>query len=213
LTVARYVGPVRWNTVWVTVVALLGIAATWANAVHGNRNSAVGDVTYHAFRADVRAGTPIDLLAQRNVRMWDFTPEGWRGLWEHHFSLLAGVPEPYTGPVIPVAISPDTTPDPNPTLARNCYSVAIPPGQQVFAVRAAFRVSARSAWEPLHFEWTDPESGQLKRSAGASWVKPGRDETMVFLVQGPVTAGRIFMGREECPVRLIRVEMLPMAGP
>ena len=36
-------------------------------------------------------------LAQRNVRMWDFTPEGWRGLWQHGFPLLNGVPGPYTG--------------------------------------------------------------------------------------------------------------------
>ncbi len=209
LTLARFADSGRRSILWSVVVIALGIAATWANAVHGNRNATTSDVTYHAFRADARAGLPIDLLAERNVRMWDFTPAGWRTLWEHGFPLLAGVPGPYSGPVIPVAFAPDTTPDPNSTLARNCYSVAITPGQEVYAVRAVFRVSAASAWEPLHFEWTDPVSGQLKRSAAAPWVKPGRDESTIFFVNGPVTNGRLFAGREECPIRVLRVEMLP----
>jgi hypothetical protein len=197
----------------VTLVVAIGLVITAANAWHGTRMVIIPDHTYRAFRTEQKVGVPIDLIAERHVRMWDFTRKGWYVLWEHQFPLLEGVPGPYTGPVLPGSFAPDTTPDPNQLLARKCYSISVPPEQSVLAIRLVFRASARSAWEPSHFEWTDPESGQIRRTTGTSWLKPDRDESIVFILLGRARDCRVFIGRTECPIELLRVEVLPMQTP
>jgi hypothetical protein len=210
LALARYMGPSRRYTLWVSVVVALGVVTTAANAWHGTRMVITPDHTYRAFRMEQQLGVPIDLIAERHVRMWDFTRTGWYELWEHHFPLLEGVPGPYTGQILPGAFSPDTTPDPNQLLARKCYSISVPAEQSILAIRLVFRASARSTWEPSHFEWTDPETGQTKRTTGTSWVKTDRDETIPFIIRGRARDCRVFIGRTECPIEILRVEVLPM---
>jgi len=211
LSIARYVRPVRRNVLWVVGVLCAGAVMTGANAYHGNGFAGVQQSTYHSLRIDVKNKLPIDLLAARNVGMWVFTPRGWRVLWQNHFPLLEGVPGPYTGAVIPVKFAAENTPD-FAELARNCTAFTLPIGegkQDLLAVRVWFRAPVRTAWERFHLEWTDPDTGELKRSAVVTWVHPGRDEWTVFVVRGAFTSGRLFMGRSACPIEITRVEVLP----
>jgi hypothetical protein len=220
LAVARYVGPVSRHAIWTAIVAAVGIVVTWANAVHGYRNASVCDTSYQAIQADVRSRLPIDLLAQRNVRMWFFTTNGWQRLWENGFPLLKGVPGPYQGPVIRIPFSPDDTPDPilvarrargrSTCWARNCYRIDIPGGQQVLAVRVVFRPQDKMAGEAFLFQWTDPETGKPRQSEVNAWVDPARNNATVFVIRGPITSGHIFMGRTACPFTILRVELLPL---
>jgi hypothetical protein len=145
--------------------------------------------------------------------MWDGSYEGWQSLWAHHFKLVATLPGPYTGPVIPVAFALDNTPDPNTVFKRNCFGVVSPTSQTILAVRIVFRVAAASCWESMHFMWVDAVTGELKITEGMSWVRPGRDETMVFIIRGAIKDGRVFLGRKECPAELLRVEFIPMQNP
>jgi hypothetical protein len=213
LTVARFVRSTRLQALWFVIVLLGGITMTWANAVHGNVTGEFCDATYKNIQTDVAMGVPIDLFSQRHVRMWDDSYEGWQSLWAHRFKLVAWLPGPYTGAVIPVAFIPDKTPDPNTILLRNCFGVVSPTSQKILAVRIVFRVSAASCWESMHFMWVDAMTGELKIAEGMSWIRPGRDETMVFIIRGPIKEGRVFMGRKECPADLLRVEFLPMQTP
>jgi hypothetical protein len=213
LTIARYVGSKSVQALWFALVTSSGIAMTWANAVHGNRASEICDVTYSSLKCDIAVATPIDLLAERNVRMWDDTSEGWRTLWEHHFPLLARVPGPYSVPVIPATFAQPKPTGPTQSIWRKSYSVISPTSERIFAVRIVFHVSSPSAWEPVQFMWTDGVTGELKCSRGRPWVKPGRDETMVFIVMGSVRDGHVFLDRQECPAELLRVEFIPMQNP
>src|SRR5262249_57395246 len=145
----RYIGPISRHAIWTAIVGLLGTVVTWANATHGNRNAVVCDVNYHALKADVRSRIPIDLLAQRNVRMWIFTTAGWQRLWEHGFPLLASVPGPYKGPVIQIPYAPDDAPDPITAWNRTCYRIDVPGGQRLLALRVVFRPEVMMSAEPF----------------------------------------------------------------
>jgi hypothetical protein len=210
LTIARYIGPRSRHAIWTGIVTALGVVATWANAVHGNLNAVPWDANWHSFKADLKAGLPIDLLAQRNVRMWLFTTDGWKRLWENRFPLLANVPGPYRGSVIQLPFTPDDSPDPLPEGGRNGYRFDVPGRQRVLVVRVVFAPQFMISGEPFRFVWTDPETGQQRQSDVEAWVHPSRNNFTVFVIRGPITGGRFFMGRPGCPIKVKRVELLPM---
>jgi hypothetical protein len=57
----------------------------------------------------------------------------------------------------------------------------------------------------MAFEWTDPASGQKRRSEVRPWVRP-LEQTTVFWIDGPLASGELLMGRAGCPIDVLAVE-------
>jgi hypothetical protein len=221
LTIARYCRSVWLRWLWTIVVLVAGIVMVDLDAYHGYTNTMITDMTYAEIKKDVEAGTPINLLAQRHAQWYTHSDLSWQLLWENHFPLLASTPPPYNGPVITVPFSDDPEPDPNVFLKRKSFRVVSPTTEPIFAVRITFRVSAMSAFESIHFQWTDAATNEMKLTEGLPWVIPGRDEKLVFIIRGPIKDGRVLMSHGECPeyhrkecrAEMLHVEFIPMLNP
>jgi hypothetical protein len=121
---------------------------------------------YKRITDDVRTGMPLDVLASRHVHFWAGPPEGWMALWRQSFWIVRDVPAPAPGerPGTPAAFGPDGLVVEN-RVAYDRYRVDLGGEREVSFVRVTFAPRVVSSWEPLVFAWTDPRTGERKRTS------------------------------------------------
>ena len=81
--------------------------------------------------------------------------------------------------------------------------------KDVLAIRVKFRPGAQTAWEDLHFVWTDPITGTQRRSSVRPWVRPPNRRGDVVLDRRPDRGGDLWAGRDGCRIDIISVGYLP----
>jgi hypothetical protein len=203
LALARFARP---SSCLVAVVGVMGVLLVIANAKHGSIQGAQLDERYRGVVADVAAGIPIDLLAERHHDFWLGPEDGWRALWDNGFPLLRGVPAARSREVHPVAFRRDgDRVDGRATFAR--YRVDLGGERAALAVRVRFRAGAWVPWERMMFDWTEPASGATRRSSARPWVRPIK-QSVVFWIDGPLSGGDLLIGRPDCPIEVLGVEVV-----
>jgi hypothetical protein len=203
LAAARYARSSTWLT---AVVVLTGIVVVHSNLRHGRYEGERFDQWYGSIVKDLEAGVPIDLLAQRHKDFWVGSEDGWLALWENDFPLLRGVPPARPRSGLRVAFQRDGEQvDQRTVFAR--YHVDPGSERPVVAIRVRFRVGIWVPWERMIFTWIDPASGERRRSEVRPWVRPIKQST-VFWIDGPLSAGELLIGRPDCPIEVLGVEVV-----
>ena len=210
LAMARYAPRSTWPLA--PIVAAAGVVLLPQNAKHGRYEGATLDERYQRFTADVRSGMPMDVLAGRHVDFWHKTHKGWLRLWEEKFSSIRDVPAPVD---FRPAQSADFRRDGKHVeqhVTFDRYRVVVGGEKPVAFIRVTFRAQTMAMWERLMFDWTDPATGEKKRSTVRPWVRPlgphevPQEQETVFWIDGRLSEGELIMGRPECRFEVRTIE-------
>jgi len=207
LALARFARP---SACLVAAVGVGGVLLVAANARHGALQGTQLDERYRGVVADVAAGIPIDLLAERHHDFWLGPEDGWRALWDNGFPLLRGVRAAGSREVrsLPVRRDGELSVG-RATFAR--YRIDLANERPVMAVRVRFRAGMWVPWERMMFDWIDATTGERRRSEVRPWVRPIK-QSAVFWIDGPLAAGDLLIGRPDCPIEVLGVELLALPG-
>jgi hypothetical protein len=214
LALARYTRAQAKITALVVLAVVLGTALQLPkNYKHAKTQAHLHSAVYASVRIDAAAKMPINILAERHINFWLSCTEGWQILWENQFPLLRDLPGPIAGQPIPATFAPDDrSNDQFPGLHH--ARVEFGGEKKVLAIRVQFRPGAQTTWEDLHFVWTDPTTGIQRRSSVRPWVRPTEiDEVTWFWIDGPITGGDLWAGRDGCRIAIISVGYLPRQEP
>jgi hypothetical protein len=205
LAVARYSRP----STQIAAIIVIGTAlVAIANERHGRLAGMRLDERYRSVLADRDSGMPIDLLAERHQDFWIGPAEGWLALWEHDFPLLRGVPAARPREVHSAIFQRDgEAHDGRAVFAR--YRVDLGAERPVLAVRVRFRAGIWVPWERMMFDWIDPTTGENQRSAVRPWIRP-INQSAVFWIDGSISGGDLLIGRPDCPIEVLGVEVITL---
>jgi len=192
------------------VLAVLGVAFLLPqNFKHAGYQGVLQDDRYRSVISDIGSAMPIDVLASRHVDFWIQSEEGWQELWARGFPLLRGVPGPCEQGMRPAAFHRDgeqlqqLVAFPSVPFAR--YQVDLGTEKQVSILRVKFHPHTQVPWEPMTFVWTEPLTGDKRRSIVRPWIRP-RDQQTMFWIDGPLRSGELLLGRTKCPIEILSVE-------
>ncbi len=221
LTAAGWLPKFRSDTgVSLLFVAVGGLLLVRGNDEAGGRYALPYHRSFELVEADIRAGVPLNLFADRHTLYWSTGfPQFWPTLRDHGHSVARDIAPPRnfaTDPVkmVSVVAAPALLPPAEPGRVR----LALPrcPAPHVMTVRFRFRTSQLAQWETFHFHWMSrtPDGREVaKFDVATQWVTPG-ESTVTAWIDGPFLGGAVDCGWPGRTVEIVSAEwLLPVANP
>ncbi|HET6572655.1 MAG TPA: hypothetical protein VFG68_03555, partial [Fimbriiglobus sp.] len=218
LAAARYVRLPAWVGVPVSLVLLLLLAAPmyrgdwWIAKKHAGAYR----VRYNAMAADIRAGVPVEFVADRHVLFpVPACRDGFRLLHAHGFGPLREIAE---GPSLSREVV--TLPTGTRIPAWDMVTEPTPPrlvlpvdgDRPVAAVRLRFRCDDSRYWQQFTLKWVPADGGAVKSSTVYPWLVPG-ESTTSFWIADRVRTAWVEPGCPTPGLDLIGIEVFrPMTG-
>jgi hypothetical protein len=218
LTAARYVRLPAWAGVpaSLALLVLLAIPLCRGDWRIAKMHAGAYRVRYNAMAADVRAGVPVEFVADRHVLFpVPACRDGFRLLHAHGFGPLRGIAEgpPLSHEVVDLPTGTripawDMAADPAPP------RLVLPVGgdRPVAAVRLRFRCDDSRYWQQFTLKWVSADGGGVKSSTVYPWLVPGESSTS-FWVADRVRSAWVEPGCPTPGLDLIHVEVFrPVTG-
>ncbi|HVK17853.1 MAG TPA: hypothetical protein VM533_12960 [Fimbriiglobus sp.] len=218
LAAARYVRLPAWVGIPMSLALLLLLAipmcrGDWQIA---KQHAGAYRVRYNAMVADIRAGVPVEFVADRHVLFpVPACRDGFRLLHAHGHGPLRGIAE---GP--PLSRETMSLPTGTRIPAWDMEREPTPPrlvlpidgDQSVAAVRLRFHCDDSRYWQQFTLKWVSADSSEVKSSTVYSWLVPG-ESTTSFWIAGQVRSAWVEPGCPTPGLDLIGIEVFrPAAG-
>jgi hypothetical protein len=218
LTAARYVRLPAWVglPVSLALLFLLAIPMCRGDWWIAKQHAGAYRVRYNAMAADIRAGVPVEFVADRHVLFpVPACRDGFRLLHAHGFGPLREIAEgpPHSREAIDLPTGtriPDWDMDKEPTPPR--LELPIAGDRPVAAVRLRFRCDDSRYWQHFTLKWVSADSGEVKSSTVYPWLVPG-ESTTSFWINDRVRSAWVEPGCPTPGLDLIGIEVFrPMTG-
>lgn len=210
----------RDSTMSLLFVAVGGLLLVRGNDEAGGRYALPYHRSFELVEADIRAGVPLNLFADRHTLYWSTGfPQFWPTLRDHGHTVARDIAPPRnfaTAPVklIPTVAAPALLPPVEPGRVR----LVLPrcPAPHVMAVRFRFRTAQLTYWETFTIQWVGrtPDGREVAKSdVVALWALPG-ESTVTAWIDGPFLGGAVDCGWPGRTVEILSAEwLLPAANP